>query len=336
MPQASGDDSGGIEFPNPLPKSYGELQSFLQSSGMGNPHPLRLETFRRIEAVTKRPLLCYVSQTWNVSPAPEVRAFIDDGDLMGFSDLINSVDSDKADVFIISNGGSAEATERIVQLLRGRFKEVRFIVPSNAYSAATLMCFAGNRILMLPEGTLGPIDPQLNGIPARAILRALETLEQRLAEEGAQALTAYVPLLQKYDLHLLEQCRSAQQLSEELARTWLSRYAMRTARNRIDEVVEHFGNWDLHKSHGRSIGADEAQRLGLPVVVLKGNRADLVRSLSHQYAFFFDKGPFYKVFENSAGIAWGRQQQRQIIPVPPVGGLPVPPDPGEPGKSSSN
>ena len=66
------------------------------------------------------------------------------------------------------------------------------------------MCFSGDAILTLPEGTLGPIDPQLNGIPARAILRAFETLEERLAKEGPKALTAYVPLLQKYDLHLLE------------------------------------------------------------------------------------------------------------------------------------
>ena len=58
------------------------------------------------------------------------------------------------------------------------------------------MCLAGDEILMLPEGTLGPIDPQLNGVPARAILRGFERLEKRLAEEGAKALTVYVPLLQ--------------------------------------------------------------------------------------------------------------------------------------------
>jgi hypothetical protein len=37
---------------------------------------------------------------------------------------------------------------------------------------------------MSGTGTLGPIDPQINGIPARAIRRAFETLEERLAAEG--------------------------------------------------------------------------------------------------------------------------------------------------------
>ena len=324
------------QVPDQLPRSYGALQTFLQEAKVSNLFSLRLETFRRIEKRLDRPLLCYACHIWNVSPGTP--AFIDDGDLIGFSDLIESVTGDKADIFIISNGGSAEATERIVQRLRDRFSDIRFIVPSNAYSAATLMCFSGNKILMLPEGTLGPIDPQVNGIPARAILRSFETLEERLAKEGAKALTAYVPLLQKYDLHLLEQCRSAQQLSEELARTWLSKYSMsKHDKTQIDSVVDYFGNWDLHKSHGRSIGASACKKIGVPTMILKGDAADLVRSLFHQYALFFDKSPFYKVFENSAGIAWGRQQVQQVvnIPIQGPGGLPAIPDSGEPGESSS-
>ena len=316
-------------IPDPLPKSYGALQTLLQGAAFNDPFSVRLETFRRIEKRMKRPLLCYVTRTWNVPPGSP--AFIDDGDLLGFSDLIDSVTGNEVDIFIISNGGSAEATERIVQRLRDRFSDVRFIVPSNAYSAATLMCFSGNKILMLPEGTLGPIDPQLNGTPARAILRAFETLEERLAKEGAKALTAYVPLLQKYDLHLLEQCRSAQQLSEELALTWLSNYSMKNAdKAKIESVVNFFGDWDLHKSHGRSINATAAKEVGVPTMVLKGDLAHLVRSLFHQYTLFFDKTPFYKVFENSQGIAWGRQQQVVNIPVQNPGAPPATPNLGEP------
>ena len=324
-----------IKLPDPLPSSYGELQDFLAKNNNVNPFAVRQATFKRVEQETERPLLCYATKVLNVPPG--IPAFIDDGDLIGFGDLIDSVQGDKADIFLISNGGSAEATERIVRRLRGRFNCLRFIVPSNAYSAATLMCFAGNQIMMLPEGTLGPIDPQLNGVPARAILRAFETLEERLAKEGAKALTAYVPLLQKYDLHLLEQCRSAQQLSEELARSWLSQYAMsKIAKEEIDNAVDFFGNWDLHKSHGRSIDAETAKNLGIPVQVLENTLANLVRSIHHQYAIFFDKTPFYKVYENSAGIGWGRQQVTQVVnlPLPNPGALPSVPDPGQPGKSS--
>ena len=312
------------QYPDPLPRSYGELQAFLETQGEFNPFEVRLTAIRRIQAETKRPLLCYATQTSNAPNGAPVS--IDDGDLVGFSDLIDSVSGTQADVLVISNGGSAEATERIIRRLRGRFGGLRFLVPSNAYSAATLMCLAGDEILMLPEGTLGPIDPQLNGVPARAILRGFEKLEERLSEEGPKALTAYVPLLQKYDLHLLEQCRSANELSKELARTWLAQYAMRdSSPNRIDEAVDFFCNWDLHKSHGRSIDAETARSIGIPATVLTDRLADLVRSLYHQYTLFFEKTPFCKVFENSEGIAWGRQHASQVLNIPiPVPGHPQP------------
>lgn len=322
-------------IPNPLPKSYGELQDFLGRNSLSNSFSMRLETFRRIEKRTKRPILCYATRIWEVPPG--LPAFIDDSDMVGFSDLVDSVKGDSADIFIMSNGGSAEATERIVNRIRERFTDVRFIVPSNAYSAATLMCFSGDKILMLPEGTLGPIDPQLNGIPVRAILRSFETLEKQLADEGPKALTAYLPLLQKYDLHLLEQCRNAQQLSGELARSWLSKYAMKKSKKSdIASAVDFFGDWDLHKSHSRSINSTAAQQVGIPVMVLKGDLASLVRSLFHQYTLFLDKSPFYKVFENAAGINWGKQAQKLVnIPIQnPAGIIPIA-DPGKSGEPSS-
>ena len=62
--------------------------------------------------------------------------------------------------------------------------------------------------------------------------------------------------------------------------------------------------------------------------ILESDLADLVRSLFHQYTFFFEKTPFYKVFENSAGINWGRQQVQQVMnialpnPAPPPNSYP--------------
>ena len=158
MPKNSGDcQAPGQRIPGPIPRSYGELQAFLQNAKINNPLLLRLETFRRIEEKLARPLLCYACRTWNI--APGTSPFIDDGDLIGFSDLIESVPGDNVDIFIISNGGSAEATERIVQRLRDRFADIRFIVPSNAYSAATLMCFSGERFSCSQKGHWGRLTP---------------------------------------------------------------------------------------------------------------------------------------------------------------------------------
>ena len=306
------------DIPEQLPRFYGSLEQFFaeHAESPDLPFRMRIETMCRIEKETGRPLLCYVTDTNSV----DAGASIEDRDVIGFEDLVDSVEGNVADIFLVSNGGSPEAAERIVSRLRDRFKCLRFIIPYNAFSAATLMCFSGDRVLMLPEGTLGPIDPQIGAVPARAILRAFENLEKRLAEEGPKALPAYLPLLQKYDLHLLEQCRNAQRLSEELARKWLRSHAMRAKADNVDKAVEFFANWDHHKSHGRSIGPESAKEQGMPIERLSGKLESDVRSLHHQYVFFFFKTPFLKVFENAHGVAWGSQQEATFsLPIPVLG-----------------
>lgn len=129
-----------------LPVTYQAINDLFAKLGEVNPFLLRKETMVRIERLTGRPILSCVARTHNVPQG--VLTGIDDSDLVGFADLLHGIEGPAADVFIVSNGGSAEATERIVRLLRERFEEVRFIVPSNAFSAATLLCFAGDEILM--------------------------------------------------------------------------------------------------------------------------------------------------------------------------------------------
>ncbi len=297
--------------PDQALETYQAISDYINRLALEKPEgtevfSLRNETIQRIELVTGRPLICYITKTSNVPQG--VPAFIDDSDLTGFSDLIQTTPDNAVDVFLVSNGGAPEATERIVRLIRDRFESVRFIIPSNAFSAATLMSFSGDEILMGAQAALGPIDPQINGIPARAILRAFETLEERLKAEGPRALTAYMPLLSKYDLHLLEICKSAEELSKELARNWLCTYMLKCSEDdeRVNTIVQFFSNYDVHKSHGRSI---------------------------NQYVFFFDKSGFYKLYENTRGINWGRAMPTinvQLNPVNPSGIPPVlPPGPAE-------
>lgn len=347
--QATNESSQQNQLPEPsqldqLPVTYQAVSDYYLKRASANPtagvnfYFLREETYSRIERITGRPLICYVTKTNGV--APGVPAYIDDSDLVGFSDLIQAVQGENVDILIVSNGGSPEASERIVHLLRERFKTIRFIVPANAFSAATLICFSGDEILMDSLSTLGPIDPQINGIPARAILRAFETLEERLIKEGPRALTAYMPLIGKYDLHLLEICKSAVELSRELASKWLSEYMLMCSEkdDSVDKIVEFFSDYDVLKSHGRSIDRKKACELGLKVTSIDtfDGLPDLVRSLYNQYVLFFEQTPFYKLFECRNGINWGRQALSVNIQLPftvPSGVPPLAP-PGPPARSN--
>lgn len=298
-----------------IPLTYQELINFfdVEHVDTANPVALKKETMLRMEQITGRPIICYAAKTRNI-PSGAI-TYIEDGDLPGWDDLVSTVESKAVDVFLISNGGSAEATERIVELLRGQFESVRFIIPHNAYSAATLLCFSGDEILMGTTSTLGPIDPQINGRPARAIIRGVEKVDQKLKEEGPESLPAYLPLLSQYTLDLLEICMSSQELAEELAKDFLSDYMLRdSSPEKVKTCVQYFSNYDLHHSHSRGIYRRKAREQGLKITDIEENKqfADLVKSLYNQFDLWFDRTPFVKMFENASGVSWGRQQ-RQIV-----------------------
>ncbi|HAW57444.1 MAG TPA: hypothetical protein DCX03_00275 [Bacteroidales bacterium] len=328
-------DSIDLKNLEKIPATYQGLMNLFASLKEVNLFEIRKETMVRIEEKTGRKLICYVSQT--TGDTRNIPTGIDDSDLTGFNDLVSTSPGDEIDVLIISNGGLAEAAERIVKLIRSNYNSVRYFLPSNAYSAATLISFSGDQLVMGPISTLGPVDPQIGGIPARAIIRAFDRVEKRLQEEGPKSLTAYMPLLQKYDLHLLEMCESAQQLSQELAREWLSKYLLKDSAepDEVTDIVEYFSSFDLHKSHARGIDREVAKSKGLPVVFTEElGINELVGSLLNQYMIAFDKSPFYKIFENARGVNWGKQMNNIQLQIQNPNVIPSQ-APGKPNKTIS-
>ena len=68
------------------------------------------------------------------------------------------------DLFLYSNGGSSTVPWRIVSLFRQYSKDFAVLVPSHAFSAATLIALGANKIIMHKMGCLGPIDPSVINI----------------------------------------------------------------------------------------------------------------------------------------------------------------------------
>ena len=82
----------------------------------------------------------------------------------------------------------------------------------------------------------------------------------------------------------------------------------------IDKIVSFFMDYGFHKSHGRSIDRNIAKEKGLVIINSEeiSNLDSLLLSLFNQYHLFFAQSPFYKLFENSRGVNWGRANQIQL------------------------
>ena len=106
----------------------------LQQTGNSsvNLYQLRQECYKEIEKIRSRPLLIYAVKFPLPPIPPQVPILppisIDLEDLDGFTDLVSSItNGSEVDVLIHSPGGSPEATERIVSLLRASFEKISFL-----------------------------------------------------------------------------------------------------------------------------------------------------------------------------------------------------------------
>ncbi len=301
----------------------------------------RREQYSRLEEYTQRPVIIYAVDFLNrakiAACGGDVEIDLSDRD--GFLEVTRQIDSDHADVLIHSPGGLPEATDSIVHILRDKFRSLRFIVPSIAKSAATMLALSGDKILMEKNAELGPIDPQFRFIkgdgtpvvaPAQAIIDQFERAQEVLAQDPKK-LAAWIPILQQYGPALYQQSRNAIELSKRYVEEWLKTWMFRRNPRRNDlarQVVEYLGNHNEFKTHGARVGVQELRSHGVKVEIINDDQELCERVLMVFYAlqFTFGSTGAYKIFENSRGGALIRMVQVMSVRVPAQQGqAPQPP-----------
>lgn len=174
-----------------------------------------------------------------------------------------------------SPGGSAEAAEKMVEIMRHHYSEVSFVVPDMAMSAGTILCMSGDHIFMDYSSSLGPIDPQVwNGKDWVPALGYLDKVEQLLDKAAKNQLTnAEFLVLQNQDLAMLSRYEQARDLTVTLLKKWLVEFKFRDwvthgsdpkkkgqavtkkeKEERAEEIARLLGNNKMWHSHGRMIG----------------------------------------------------------------------------------
>lgn len=284
---------------------------------------------KRVSELSGRPLVVYASAC--TIPAgkgvPELLQ-IDYSDKIGFRSVLENLDGRELDIIIHSPGGFAEPTESIVEEIRHKFDFVRFIVPSYAKSAATMMAMSGDQILMDEDAELGPIDPQMstrNGVVAADAIRQQYVKATEAILGDPKMAQVWFPILQMLGPGLLAQCDNAETLAKNLVIAWLTKYMCRADSNCTEKakaVAEYLSNHKEFKSHGRRVKLEQLRRFELAVFNLRDNPTfyQAVWELYCMLDIMLTNTPAFKIFYNSANTAMVRNNVQgggiQLIPMP--------------------
>jgi len=135
---------------------------------------------------------------------------INDEDMNGFMMAVHKLDRSRGlDLFLHTPGGSIASTQAIVRYLQSMFNcDIRAVIPQIAMSAGTMIACSCKKILLGKQSSLGPVNPQVRGIPAAAVL---QEFRQALRECKADptAILVWREILQQYRPTFLRQCEQA-------------------------------------------------------------------------------------------------------------------------------
>jgi ClpP class serine protease len=152
------------------------------------------------------------------------------------------------DLVLHTPGGIILAAMQIARAVEAHQSRVRVFVPVYAMSGGTLIALAADEIVMGEFSVLGPIDPQIAGLPAASIVKARDSK----------------PIADVFDLTLVLADVSEKALAQ------VKRGAIELLRPRMDEAAAEALATKLaggHWTHDYALTAHDAKSLGLPVNV---------------------------------------------------------------------
>ena len=272
---------------------------------------VRRSYLRKLYDITGRNVIAYYSG-WLQKSGTNNSSILDD-DKNGFMTVIHNMDRSKGlDLILHTPGGDTAATESIVDYLRRMFgTDIRVIVPQLAMSAGTMIACASKEIIMGKQSSLGPIDPQFNGIPAHGVIEEFEKALKEV-QTNPERIPIWQVVVSKYHPTFIGECEKAIKWSSDMVNDWLISGMFQgeadsgaKAKGIVDELNNHIDT----KTHARHIPIDECRRIGLKITSLEDymkeqDFQDIVLSIHHSFMHTFAMSSAIKIIENHNDIAY--------------------------------
>lgn len=261
-----------------------------------------------LHALTGRNVIAYYSG-WLSNPTG-FGIDVNDEDKAAFMMAIHGLDKTLGlDLILHTPGGGIAAAESLVDYLRRIFGcDIRAIVPHLAMSAGTMIACTCKSIVMGKQSNLGPIDPQLGGLPAAAVKKEIErALLEINADPTRMQFWQFV--LQKYQPTFVSQCEQAVEMAEKFVHKRLVDNMLSAdpdAETKATAIVQGLSDVDVNKSHARHIHIDDCEALGLVIERLEDDQGlqEAVLTVHHCYMHSLSVSGATKIVENHTGATF--------------------------------
>lgn len=279
----------------------------IQEEKITNPlDNVRKKYIKQLYELTDRNVICYYSGFLDIHTNPDIS--INDSDMSGFMTAIHNMDKSKGlDIILHTPGGEVTATEAIGNYLRKVFgNNIRAIIPQISMSGGTMLACISKEIIMGKHSSIGPIDPQIGGVPAYGVIQEFENAKDEILKNPA-SMPLWQTIISKYHPTFIGQCYKAIDLSAELIEEWLLQGEMfkeeSDKQKIVNKILEFLNNNEYTKIHSRHIDNEKAKSIGLKITNLEDDEKlqDAVLSIHHCYMHTFSNSNAVKIIESNTG-----------------------------------
>lgn len=284
--------------------SWNQIQTEIESSNPPGYDTVRNKYLSELATKTNRNVIAYYS---NFLKRPgSASTSINDDDKNAFMSVIHGLDKSKGlDLILHTPGGDIAATESLVDYLHTIFdNDIRAIIPQISMSAGTMISCSCKSIIMGKQSSLGPIDPQYNGIPTHGVVEEFETAVQEI-QDNPKSTPLWQVVIGKYHPTFIGECKKIMEWSEEIVENWLTACMFKDdadSKEKAKKVVKELSDHNEMKAHNRHISMEKCKEIGLKIDVLEEQENDLqdtVLSIHHSFMYAFSSFPeIVKIIEN--------------------------------------
>jgi ATP-dependent protease ClpP protease subunit len=292
-----------------------EIQT-AQSQAANAQNLVRRKYLKALHEHTGRNVIAYYSG-W-LSKGSVLFSDINDEDKNGFMTTVHKMDKHLGlDLMLHTPGGGIAATQSIVTYLQKMFgKNIRAIVPQIAMSAGTIVACCCKEIWMGKQSNLGPIDPQLRGIPAHGVVQEFKRAIREVKNDASR-IVIWQQIIGQYRPTFLGQCENAIKWSNDFVEQQLVSGmfdGLPDKKTKAKKITRALSNYPKNKSHDRHFDLEDCEKMGLVIKRLEGDDTmqDLVLTVHHCYMNVLMNTGAYKIIENHNGVALVKNTQPQV------------------------